>query len=837
MALPTRSGNVLAMLLGLLLGLGSLACQSDEEKLVSFMSRGDEYREAEQYKEAIIEYRNVLQIDPNHLAAHRALADAYLQNKDFREGYWELSETVRLNPTDMEARLTYAGVSLLAKRFDEVLTQAEAMIELDPNHAAAHLLRGQALLGLEREDEVEASFLRAVELNPDEAGFRVALAFYYETVDRYDDAEKLLREAIERGPDAAGPWTALARLMAANPSRDVETEAAFRKAIDLSADQLTEEVGKPSLSSAYGALAGFFFRRERFDEGVATVEEAITKMESEKRKLEFINILARVYGTRGDDAMAEAMLERATQVSKNDPAPYLAISAARGRKGDIKGALEAAESAVAIDPTHIPSRLRKAELLVDIGYREQNEQQAADGRQIVEQVLEERPNSPEALFVRAKIELAAGDHLAAIESLRVAIDGRPDWGRAHFVLGSALTLAGEKQRARAELARAVELEPALLDARRLLTRVHAELGEHEYSIDQGTIYLRSKPDDDELRILVAQGFVRLGKIDEAAKMLAEIPEERRGIEALFAIGRIQLVQGDVEGASASLLKANEERPNNAKVLSSLLSLDRAAGKLSHSIKRINDAVEAEPEEGALRRLKGMVAVLTNDLPLAEESFKKAIELEPDSLQAYAQLGGLYRMMGRMEETVAIYEQVVETRPESAPPHHFLAVLYEMSGKVEQAREQYELALRYDSTLSESKNNLAYLLAESGQDLDRALKLAQEAKAAMPDSPNAADTLGWVLLKRGVASAAIGYLREAVQVSDPSDPAIGVIRTHLSDAYAAAGDLEKAIETLETALADFDKKKKAAGAAQDPPWAAEARAKVEQLKGELGGTTG
>ena len=157
------------------------------------------------------------------------------------------------------------------------------------------------------------------------------------------------------------------------------------------------------------------------------------------------------------------------------------------------------------------------------------------------------------------------------------------------------------------------------------------------------------------------------------------------------------------------------------------------------------------------------------------------------------------------------------------------MLYETTGKTAKAREQYELALRYDPSLGESKNNLAYLLAEAGEDLDRALKLAQEAKAAMPDSANAADTLGWVLYKRGVASAAVGYLREAVQVADKDDPAIGEIRSHLSLAYEATGEVDKAIETLETALSDLERLKQDGRIRNDPPWAAEARTRIEQLK--------
>ena len=45
---------------------------------------------------------------------------------------------------------------------------------------------------------------------------------------------------------------------------------------------------------------------------------------------------------------------------------------------------------------------------------------------------------------------------------------------------------------------------------------------------------------------------------------------------------------------------------------------------------------------------------------------------------------------------------------------------------------------------------------------RAWQHLQQAKEQMPDDGSAADTLGWVLLKRGVPSAAIGYLQEATE---------------------------------------------------------------------------
>ena len=72
------------------------ACKSDQEKVVDFMAQGEEYVEEGKDKEAVIEYRNVLKIEPNNAVAHFALAKAYLRLGSLKDGYWELRESVRL---------------------------------------------------------------------------------------------------------------------------------------------------------------------------------------------------------------------------------------------------------------------------------------------------------------------------------------------------------------------------------------------------------------------------------------------------------------------------------------------------------------------------------------------------------------------------------------------------------------------------------------------------------------------------------------------------------------------------------------------------------------------
>jgi tetratricopeptide (TPR) repeat protein len=157
-------------------------------------------------------------------------------------------------------------------------------------------------------------------------------------------------------------------------------------------------------------------------------------------------------------------------------------------------------------------------------------------------------------------------------------------------------------------------------------------------------------------------------------------------------------------------------------------------------------------------------------------------------------------------------------------------LYELQSRTEEAMARYEEAIRLDPGLAVAMNNLAYLLSEGGGDLDRALDLAQEAKALLPDNPNAADTLGWVLYKKNLPSAAIGYLKEAASGFRAEDPQLALVRYHLALAYEANGEPETAQQTLERAIRDLDAiyQGEEGEKRPEPPWTAEIRSMHERL---------
>jgi tetratricopeptide (TPR) repeat protein len=810
----TRQARALLLLLTCLAGL---ACQSRETRKATHLARGEQYAKDGKHAEAIIEFKNVLQLDPNSAVAHWDLAKSYLATKKIREGYWELHEAARLDPKNLDAKLQYGDISRLGGETEEALKQADEVIAADPTRWAAHVLRGQVLEIQKHPEDAKVSYLKAVEVAPNEAAPLLVLSDYYVRTGDSKAAEPLLHKLTESQPSFSS-YAALGGFLSRDKSRDADAEASFKEAL---AKAKPEE-----LSVAYRTLSSFYYSRDRFDDSERTLKEGLEKVPGD---LDIIYALARFYAARGDNAKADAMVEEATKAKPNEVGPYLILSAYRNRKGDLKGALDAVEASLKVAPNDNQARLRKAELLLDLGYRDNKKEQIDEATSIVDAVLKSDANNPEALFVKAKMDLAAGHLPDAAAGLRRAVEIRPEWAQAHFLLATVLNAEGDRNGARAEVSRALELDATMLDARRLLANVQSSLGADDLAAEEGRKVLREDPDDLKTRILVAQSLVRENKPDEALAELEKVPEGKRGFETYFAFGRIYMAMGKVDLARTNLLRANTLSPNQPEILNSLLAVDRQTGHLPDSVERLQKAVAAEPKNAKLATLYAMALAVSGKKSEAEQAFKQAIELDPRDINPYQGLAQLLVAENKRDESIETYKKAIEARPDVAGLHLVLGSLYEGGGDIDHAIEEYDKAIKLDPNLAAAKNNLAYLLAERGQDLNRALDLAQEAKAGLPDNASAADTLGWVLYKKGAPAAAVGYLREAEGGSHAEDPTLNVIRLHLAMAYEANGEPDKARETLERAVANLDAAKSKSPTAPEPPQAAEVRSMMERLK--------
>jgi len=102
-----------------------------------------------------------------------------------------------------------------------------------------------------------------------------------------------------------------------------------------------------------------------------------------------------------------------------------------------------------------------------------------------------------------------------------------------------------------------------------------------------------------------------------------------------------------------------------------------------------------------------------DRSAAEAAYRRAIDLQPDHVYAYVNLGALLCEDSRCADALDLYEQAERLAPNDPLVHFNHAVALEDRGRHEEALERYERCLKLDSSLSDAHFNAARLCDQLG----------------------------------------------------------------------------------------------------------------------------
>jgi tetratricopeptide (TPR) repeat protein len=220
-----------------------------------------------------------------------------------------------------------------------------------------------------------------------------------------------------------------------------------------------------------------------------------------------------------------------------------------------------------------------------------------------------------------------------------------------------------------------------------------------------------------------------------------------------------------------------------------------------AITAANAQIAKSPNSSAFYDLLG-TSLFTNKkgMDQAEAAFKKAAELNKHNSDALLKLGQVQVAEGSPDRAIETYKQSIKDNPKEAGFYILLGELYESKKDWPNAKDAYQKALDAKPDNPMASNNLAYVMLQTGGNVDVALSLAQTARRGLPDSPNAADTLGWVLYQKGAYKSAIDLFQEALKLEAknkaPDNP---TVHYHLGLAYEKTDQSGLAREQLEKVL--------------------------------------
>ncbi len=309
--------------------------------------------------------------------------------------------------------------------------------------------------------------------------------------------------------------------------------------------------------------------------------------------------------------------------------------------------------------------------------------------------------------------------------------------------------------------------------------------------------MQVEPKSADARLLLGRAQIIKGDVAAAERTLEPLKDQFAEFPALQTeMGRLYTLKNDTARARAAFERAVAKDPARVEAIEGLAALDLRAKRPNEARARIEAAVEKAPQNAAVRVLAGRYYMAVNDPAAAERALKHALTIDANNMGVYSLLGQLYASQNRLADATKEFETIAQKQPNSVSAHTILGVLLQLQNRNDEARQRYQKAVEIDPRSAVAANNLAWLYAEEGTQLDMALQLAQSAKAHLPDMPEVSDTLGWVYYKKNMAVLAVRPLREAIE----KDPKNAMYHLHLGLAYAKTGDPVRAKESIERALA-------------------------------------
>jgi len=171
-------------------------------------------------------------------------------------------------------------------------------------------------------------------------------------------------------------------------------------------------------------------------------------------------------------------------------------------------------------------------------------------------------------------------------------------------------------------------------------------------------------------------------------------------------------------ASAKLLEALEQGD-----LSKLTARERflvqyavaAHKKDTAGAEKILSAYAAKkPDDPYVLERQANIAMAGQDWPEARRLFTRLVEVAPNRVVAYNQLGYIEMGQGRFPEAQKMFETYRYIAPDQANPHDSLGELFILRGRYDEARKELEEALRIKPEFCKSYLNLVQLALMDGR---------------------------------------------------------------------------------------------------------------------------
>jgi tetratricopeptide (TPR) repeat protein len=701
--------------------------------------------------------------------------------------------SVPLRPATVDDRRRLEAVRLYSSAraledtglWSDAVALLEQAAKLDPDSVAIARRLGKIYIGaLGRPDLAIQYARRALSIDPSDTETLSKLVDFYSKRGEAESAESLLKEILAspklpaHGPGRIVAEFELGRLYATRLKNLEKAADAFAKVIEDLDDRSANRLSPTELNRILGSEPsiaylnfGMIFQAVGRDELVVKslerglvydednpqialrLSEALLRLHKPERALDLVDrtirhqpqgieaydLLAKVLKALGREKEITPRLEEAAQRdSKNVPLQYVLADRYR-ETGQVEKADDLYRSLLNSQPTPQTYRALAVSLL--------KRKKAGDLLKLFcdawTRPMDKAMILPQARAVAEDDSLTVAMLDAGIEKLSAKPPALPPV--AFRILGD---IAGAD--------RAAAGQPSRLE--RLVTLHRLELAQ--------------SPSPLAYREL-AETQRRLGRFNEAVatfgEMFGKYPPEKT-VVALVILADYQRRAGRIDDAKATLAEAIKLDANDPDVTRILAVRLADIGQVDEAIRILRDMAKREPNTSAY------------DLTRA----------------------AILSRFGRNEEAIKLYEEVIKRfggdDDSVKEARSGLSIVYVNMGNYPKGEAELEMLLQRNPDEAGTNNDLGYLYAEQGKNLDKAEAMIQKALQEEPENYAYLDSMGWLLFKKGKLKDALDALKKAADRMKVERTELdSTILEHLGDVYFQLQDVTKAEDSWSQAL--------------------------------------
>ncbi|MGA9348225.1 MAG: tetratricopeptide repeat protein [Anaerolineae bacterium] len=245
----------------------------------------------------------------------------------------------------------------------------------------------------------------------------------------------------------------------------------------------------------------------------------------------------------------------------------------------------------------------------------------------------------------------SGDQEKALEKYQRSLSLDQEYDQTYLLLGGLYLNKEELDKAAHAYSKALELTPTIVEAHSALGYIYSQQGKLQEAVEENLKVLELATNDYASHKNLALLYQQLGRADEAVA------------EAQIALGLAP--EGDKASLETFIAQLRPGQP-----------------------------ITTSSDEGLIQTYlyEGQTYLNEKDFERAEEVYAKALELNPNIIQAHSALGYIYALQGKLQEALEENLKVLELAPNDYATHKNLAMIYQQLGRLEEAITEAEAAL-------------------------------------------------------------------------------------------------------------------------------------------------